>query len=326
MTNTNLKHAYCIIAHGEPVLLKTLIDLIDDARNDIFLEIDKKTDINLFKGVVPKHANLYFAERVDARWGDISLISAEYSVFECAYNHGPYLIYHLLSGVDLPIKSQNYIHSFIEQHPNTEFLSFCFDEANQKDIEAKTRYYHLFTRYYRQLYLTFPKLSSCLFAFFEKIQKLVGVRRCYPVRLCKGAQWCSITNELCEYLLSKKSEILSMYKFTFCCDELFLQTLVWNSEFMNRVYINQDNNYSCLREIDWKRGFPYIWGSLENEEDQEMDINRLKRSSGLFARKFSINHRWIINKVDEICNSCNVEWDYETAEGSDGTNSIRDGR
>lgn len=326
MTNTNLKHAYCIIAHGEPALLKALINSIDDARNDIFLEIDKKSDINLFMGITPKHSNLYFAERVDARWGDISLISAEFSVFECAFSHGPYLIYHLLSGVDLPIKSQDYIHSFIKQHPHTEFLSFCFDEVNQKDIEAKTRYYHLFTRYFRQPNHFLSTLSFYLLAFLRQIQKIVGVRRHYPMRLCKGDQWCSITNELCKYLLSKKSEILSMFKYTFCCDELFLQTIVWNSEFKNRVYINQDNNYASLREIDWERGIPYIWGSLENEEDQEMDVNRLKRSSGLFARKFSINHRWIINEVDEICNSCNVEWDYKTAEGSDGTNSIRGGR
>ena len=312
MDDTKLKHAYCIIAHGDPELLKTLIVSIDDARNDIFLEIDKKADINLFKGIIPKHANLYFAERIDARWGDISLISAEFSVFECAFSHGPYLIYHLLSGVDLPIKSQDYIHSFIEQHPNTEFMSFSFDEANQTDIEAKTRYYHFFTRYFRQSNSIISTLLFYLLAFLRRIQKIVGVRRHYPVRLCKGDQWCSITNELCKYMLSKRTEILSIFNYTFCCYEMFLQTIVWNSEFMKRVYINQDNNYASLREVDWERGIPYIWGSAENEEECKKDVERLKSSTSLFARKFSTKYKLIINDVDAICKCGNKAFDDST--------------
>lgn len=31
------KHAYCIIAHNEPDLLKKLVKAIDDERNDLFI-------------------------------------------------------------------------------------------------------------------------------------------------------------------------------------------------------------------------------------------------------------------------------------------------
>lgn len=37
-----MKHAYCIIAHNEPIILQKLIEAIDDDRNDIYLLIDKK--------------------------------------------------------------------------------------------------------------------------------------------------------------------------------------------------------------------------------------------------------------------------------------------
>lgn len=43
-----MKLAYLIIAHNEPLILKTLISLIDDVRNDIFILIDKKSDISHF--------------------------------------------------------------------------------------------------------------------------------------------------------------------------------------------------------------------------------------------------------------------------------------
>ena len=38
----NNRHAYLIMAHNEWELLNTLLSLIDDTRNDIFLHIDKK--------------------------------------------------------------------------------------------------------------------------------------------------------------------------------------------------------------------------------------------------------------------------------------------
>ena len=37
------KHAYLIIAHNNFYILKKLIALIDDERNDIYIHVDKKT-------------------------------------------------------------------------------------------------------------------------------------------------------------------------------------------------------------------------------------------------------------------------------------------
>ena len=56
-------------------------------------------------------ARLFVLEqRLDVRWGDISVVKAELLLLETASMKGPYDYYHLLSGVDLPIKSQDYIH------------------------------------------------------------------------------------------------------------------------------------------------------------------------------------------------------------------------
>ena len=113
MDNNSTKHVYCIIAHNEPDLLRRLVAMIDDERNDIFLLIDQKADIGQFEDIKTSNAGLYYSERINVKWGDISFTEAEISVLECAFKHGPYKIYHLLSGVGLPIKSQDYIHSFI---------------------------------------------------------------------------------------------------------------------------------------------------------------------------------------------------------------------
>ena len=46
-----MRHAYLIIAHNEPEILQMLISALDDARNDIYVHIDKKSklDIKSFK-------------------------------------------------------------------------------------------------------------------------------------------------------------------------------------------------------------------------------------------------------------------------------------
>lgn len=42
----NNKHAYLIMAHTQPELLKKLLMTIDHERNDIFLHIDRKSELD----------------------------------------------------------------------------------------------------------------------------------------------------------------------------------------------------------------------------------------------------------------------------------------
>ena len=43
------KHAYLIMAHNNPYILKKLLNLIDDKRNDIYLHIDKSQNYSMYK-------------------------------------------------------------------------------------------------------------------------------------------------------------------------------------------------------------------------------------------------------------------------------------
>ena len=59
-----------------------------------------------------------------------------------------------------------------------------------------------------------------------------------------------------------------MFKFTYCADELFFQTIFENSPYKNNLYYNKkDDNYiSCMRYIDWTRGQPYTFKENDFEE------------------------------------------------------------
>ena len=100
------KHAYLIKAHHQFALLRKLLMLLDDERNDIYIHIgmDVKFEREELKGVVKKSA-LHFVESVREQWGGYSQIQSELILFQAAWEHG-YAYYHLISGVDLPIKTR----------------------------------------------------------------------------------------------------------------------------------------------------------------------------------------------------------------------------
>ena len=111
------KHAYLIMAHTQPELLKMLLKKLDDERNDIYLHIDSKAkDYPLDEvAAVLQKANCVFTERTDVKWGSYSQIHCEMVLLKEA-TKTEHAYYHLLSGMDLPIKSQDEIHKFFETY------------------------------------------------------------------------------------------------------------------------------------------------------------------------------------------------------------------
>lgn len=67
-----MKHAYLIIAHQDVEILKVLLTLLDDKRNDVFLHIDKKSEalFEAMKSIKLERAGFYLLQkRIDVRWG-----------------------------------------------------------------------------------------------------------------------------------------------------------------------------------------------------------------------------------------------------------------
>ena len=60
---------------------------------------------------------------------------------------------------------------------------------------------------------------------------------------------------------------------------------------MRYITSEDDRMKSNLREIDWSRGNLYTW--------KKEDIVLLSHSPNLFARKFSIHHRSVIDYIRE---------------------------
>lgn len=278
-----MKHAYLIIAHHEPGLLILLLSKLDDERNDIYVHIDKKASFSGVK-LATQHSNLYVSEnRIDGRWGDYSLVEIELLLFHSAYSNGPYAYYHLLSGVDLPIKSQDYIHDFCNKNKGQEFVGIA-QNVPQSELDWRSQHWFLFARDFQSENL----LKKIIRAAFARLQSLVGYRRT-ALEIKKGSQWCSITHDFVGYLLQNERIIRKTFRHTYCPDELFIQTLCWNSYFKKNIYDLNDEFEGCKRYIKWEKG---VLQPLTIQEADDMN-----RSSRWFARKFTSKDMDVVQKV-----------------------------
>lgn len=273
-------HAVMIIAHNHFDLLEKLIRAIDDERNDIFLHIDKKVrdfDFERFKNI-PVHSDIHFVPRVNIAWGDFSQVQAEMNLISCAVRqeaeNKSYDYYHLISGVDLPIKSNDEIHRFFAENAGKEFVHFSSDEVSDSSV-SRLKYYHFFRR--KRTFLR--KLASYSIV---QIERLFGVNRLKGKNIAvqKGCNWFSITGDFARYIAADMQRWRGVFKYSYCADEVFVQTMLVNSPFKDNLYMPHCSNshLACARLIDWQRGNPYVFKTQDFEE--------LMSSPAMFARKF----------------------------------------
>lgn len=108
-------HAYLIMAHKNIQQLKILLKLLDYKENDIFIHIDATADDEM-KNYNYQHcckcSKVYSKSVIDVKWGDVSQIATEIFLLKFAMRQQKYEYYHLISGMDLPLKSQKEIHHF----------------------------------------------------------------------------------------------------------------------------------------------------------------------------------------------------------------------
>lgn len=280
-----MRHAYLILAHNEPEILRILLSMLDDARNDVFLHIDRRATAlrrSLSQYVMTKGRLHVISTPVAVYWGHTSQIEAELACLHAAHDQGVFDYYHLLSGADLPIKSTDAIDMFFTEHKGKEFVGYWNSPAHLRDAERKVRYYYFLNRYKRNCSPFAHALAMPVRNVLVALQKLAHVKRRRPYELRKGPQWFSITHDFCGYLLEHADEIRHTFRHTLCPDEIFMQVMLWNSPYRSQIFCTDDADRGSMRYIDWERGKPYVW--------QASDVDELLDSPYLFARKFSSAH------------------------------------
>ena len=291
-----MRHAILITTHDNVEISKNLLSLYDDKNIDFYFLIDKKAksyNEEVLKDICKK-SSVYFVPKINIYWGSFSQIQAEYILLENAVKKS-YDYYHLISECDIPLYTKNEFFDFFEQNKGKEFVEYSPKEIAEKNkVQDRVKYYYVFMESVREKSAIKRKPKTFLREFFLKLQKLLKIDRTKGKEFQYGSNWFDITDDFAKYILKNKPWVIKHFKKTCCADELFLQTLLFNSPFYS-------NNYYCLNEknrilqrnryTDWTRGQPYTF----KKEDYNEIIN-IKES--LFIRKFNYkNDAEIVNKL-----------------------------
>lgn len=271
------RHAYLITAYDDRRQLEQLLFLIDDARNDIYIQVDSKGTLRS-DGLVVDRSSLTVLPPFPMYWGGYSFIQAQLNLLAAASRRG-YHYYHVLTGSDLPLLSQAQVHERLE-NSDIEYVDFAPEHRPQ--AHWKAAYYHLLVEH--RLYQrrrSFRLVGHAL----VKVQAALGVDRSRRSgeSYYHGSSYYSITHSFAEYILAHEPWVKRTFHHTLACDEVYVQTLLMKSSFQERLPDQDSVRVANLRYIDWKRrerNSPHTF--------RMVDYDALKEASQdcLFARKF----------------------------------------
>lgn len=295
-----MKQAYLIIAHNKIEQLKFLLLLLDYEKHDIFILFDKKAKItekqkNDLRQIVTK-SSLFFTKEIPIYWGDYSLVEAEMELFETANKQEQYSMYHLLSGVDLPLDTAENIYNFFNSRKEYNFLTMVSEELYIRNkvyerVAFKTMLPHLTVRTVNNNFLR--SVLKIYRKFEVKLQRIFKIDcfKKFNLELKYASNWCSLNKKAVDILLEEKKLIASIFKNTKVNDELFIPTILQKHQLLDSVYSIEPTNdkptdfQGNLCYINWWGGSPHTWTSSSHDIEQ---LKYGKKLGHLFSRKFDL--------------------------------------
>lgn len=265
------RHAYLIIAHNEFEVLKLLISMLDDERNDIYVHFDKK--VKELPQISTQHSRLFILERrIDVRWGHVSQIQSELVLFETALKNGPYRYYHMISGTHLLLKSNDAIFEYFDGQETRNIFSNLHEDSEYQE-NMKLRSVNLFLRHYSSSNKNIAIINQFMWKLFLRIQRIIhyGVNK--GERFVKASGWVHINESAVQLLVSRKDSILRKYRFSFCGDEFFVPSELLNSDLADTMVSRDDILYEEM-------------GRSNPRSFHVSELDSLKGTGCLFARKF----------------------------------------
>ncbi|WP_251130820.1 beta-1,6-N-acetylglucosaminyltransferase [Exiguobacterium sp. s157] len=300
-----MRVSFLILCHTDENHIARLAKKLSEHENfDIYIHLDAKVDIEKFRCQLLNHKSVYFVdERYDVSWGGFSAIKATMSLIKEAIKNENYDRYVLLQGLDYPLKSNDYIYDFFKKNSDVEFIRGC-NVTNSKDryFYSRAKYY----LYYDQIN-TFKKIFNKA-SFWLDLKMKSGYlydQKKYEV-YWGSAQW-ALTGNCINYIFdvySNQEKFNNYFKSMFPVDELYFQTIVFNSEYFSKTSMEgPEEEKKGL--VNW-RNLHYF----EYPDDIKVftlnDYNFLKDRTELFCRKVNTKYSLdLLNLIDkEHINKC----------------------
>lgn len=302
------KHAILIFSHSSLKELVSIVEYFDD-NFDIFIHFDKKSRINKkeLNKFLLAYPHIKFYRFFKLRWGGIPIVKAELKLLSIILNTGNYSYIHIISESDRPIKSLSEFKNFFLHNQGSEYVG-CFPLPDHRWENGSLKRFELFQ--FNDWFDYRTKFGKMIIDILNEVQNKFNLKRntaSFNIQLYGGSTWMSITNECAFYIISNQEKFRHLFnrlRFSFGADEVYLQTVIMNSPFANKV------TFDDCRYTKWHQGSPSpCWLTLK-------DCFDISTSQKVFARKFHpklsaslwnwIEH-YLINKTNPQIGQ-NGEW------------------
>lgn len=244
----------------------------------VYIHIDKKSTLTKDQiKLLDSYKNVsYVSQKYEINWGGFNHLRAILDLSEKALEEKENTYFHLITGHDYPIKSitdfkqfENTRKIFMEYHP---MPYNAWEDGGLDRLEQYNFYDFIDGR---------EGIGESIIKKFGKLQKAVGFKRKFYKNfpsLYGGSTYWSMSREALKYVfeyLHNNPQFLNRFKYTFCSEEIFFQTILLNSEFKENIVNNNK------RFIVWEKRNGNYPANLDLS-----DFENIEASDALFARKF----------------------------------------
>ena len=271
--------AILITAYKNYHHLEDLVNFFDDKFN-IYIHIDRKSSISKddIQKLSSKERVQYVSQTYKINWGGINHLRAILELAEKAIGDSANKHFHLITGHDYPIVSTDRLNDFMETNRDKDFMEYSplpYPAWPEDGMDRLSRYniYDLIDGR--------TGLNERLIKGFSKLQKKIGFKRSFSKDfppLHGGSTYWSLKRESLEYVfqyMENHPRFLKRFKYSFCSEEIFFQTILLNSPMKGNIINNN------MRFIIWEERNGNFPANLDCN-----DYNDILKSDALFARKF----------------------------------------
>lgn len=276
------KHAFIITAYNDFEWLKKSVQQYIKMV-DCYIHVDSKIKIpQNFLQWAQDTQGIYIFRKYKINWGSYKHLQAILYMINYARKNGDYDFYHILSANTILIKPLDKVLSYFEANEDKNYLEMTPLEGEYKKlIEPWYIYYH-----FLHLYDKKTNWGNQFDWYFCKLQKKMGIRRKLDYNY-KGLVYSHLNKGFVSYVFDYLDSHPSYFTNLKTCnigEELFFQNIISGSLFRDSVV----NDHKIFTK--WTEGGVAKFLT-------EDDIDEIKNSDCLFARKYGPNSKSLITRL-----------------------------
>lgn len=301
--------AVLILAHKN---IDQVVELTErlSATFNVYIHIDMKTHVTKEQKEKFKQLNSIVISKYNVKWGSYSIVRATIDLIRLALANKNNTYFHLISGQDWPMMPPRKIYEHFE-HTDRIYMNYWLATSMRKTGEPEiwwSKYYYNYDKVNRKS--TFGKIYHRLLLLFQTIfrvnkLKKFGLKDDY---IYAGQQWVDVPRDSLDYAIEyydSHPEIEKIFSTSFCADEMWLQTILCNSKYKDRieknihhfidvVTINGSTNPSILDERYYLQivNNNYWWGRKVIHPISDKLIAKLDKKYGYVTNR-------AFNKIEE---------------------------